>query len=173
LVAVGSWSVLSAAVPQNAAPTVSAADVPIRTVNAYCVGCHNDRAMTGGLSLASPELANVAAHPDVWEKVLRKVRGGMMPPPGVPQPDDATRQALVTSLETTLDLAATAAPNPGRPLAHRLNRVEYANAIRDLLALDIDATSLLPPDDSSSGFDNNADVLGVSPVLLESYLTAA
>jgi hypothetical protein len=153
--------------------TTAAVAPHIQTVNTYCVGCHNDRAKTGGLSLAAPELADVAAHPEIWEKVLRKVRGGMMPPPGVPQPDEATRQALVTTLETTLDRAAAARPDPGRPLAHRLNRTEYANAIRDLLALDVDVTSLLPPDDSSSGFDNNADVLGVSPVLLESYLTAA
>src|SRR4030095_13265749 len=97
---------------------------------------------------------------------------GMMPPAGLPRPDEATRQALVVSLETTLDRAAQASPNPGRPLAHRLNRAEYATAVRDLLALDVDVTAMLPPDDSSGGFDNNADVLGVSPVLLESYLTA-
>src|SRR4051812_20776960 len=172
LAAVGSWSALDAADPQIA-PTTATSAPHIQTVQTYCLGCHNDRAKTGGLSLAPPDLANVAAHPDTWEKVLRKVRGGMMPPPGATQPDAATRQALVSSLETTLDRAAQATPNPGRPLAHRLNRTEYANAIRDLLALDVDVTSLLPPDDSSSGFDNNADVLGVSPVLLESYLTAA
>jgi hypothetical protein len=118
-------------------------------------------------------LGDVPAHADVWEKVIRKVRSGMMPPPGMPQPDAAARKAVVGSLEATLDAAAKAAPNPGRPLAHRLNRAEYANAVRDLLALDIDVASLLPADDSSGGFDNNADVLGVSPVLLESYLTAA
>ena len=180
LAAFGSWSALDAAglrgdaaASRQAPAATTASAAPIQTVNTYCTGCHNDRAKTGGLSLTSPDLANIAAHADTWEKVLRKVRGGMMPPPGVPQPDDATRQALVSSLETTLDRAATLTPNPGRPLAHRLNRTEYANAIRDLLALDVDVTSLLPPDDSSSGFDNNADVLGVSPVLLESYLTAA
>ena len=105
--------------------------------------------------------------------MIRKVRAGMMPPAGLPRPDAASRNALVASLESTLDAAARANPNPGRPLAHRLNRAEYANAVRDLLALDVDVTSMLPPDDSSGGFDNNADVLGVSPVLLESYLTAA
>ena len=113
------------------------------------------------------------AHADVWENVIRKVRAGMMPPAGLPRPDEAARRALVASLEATLDQAARANPNPGRPLAHRLNRAEYANAVRDLLALDVDVTSMLPPDDSSGGFDNNADVLGVSPVLLESYLSAA
>ncbi len=124
--------------------------------------------MLEGASL--PEVA--APNAEVWEKVLRKVQANMMPPPGMPRPDGATRRALVSFLETTLDRAAAVAPNPGRPLVHRLNRAEYANAIRDLLALDVDVTSLLPPDDSSSGFDNIADVLGVSPVLLESYLTA-
>ena len=97
----------------------------------------------------------------------------MMPPAGMPRPDDATRRALVSRLEGVLDRAAKATPNPGRPLVHRLNRAEYANAIRDLLAVDLDVSALLPPDDSSAGFDNNADVLGLSPVLLESYLTAA
>jgi hypothetical protein len=142
-------------------------------VSTYCVTCHNDRLKTGGLALDRPELAAVAAHADVWEKVIRKVRTGMMPPAGVPRPTAAEREALLTSLAGTLDDAARLSPNPGRPLLHRLNRAEYANAIRDLLALEIDAATLLPPDDSSAGFDNNADVLGVSPVLLESYLTAA
>jgi hypothetical protein len=105
----------------------------------------------------------VQAHADVWEKVIRKLRAGMMPPAGVPRPDDTSRRSLVSSLETTLDAAARSHPNPGRPLAHRLNRAEYANAVRDLLSLDVDVTAMLPPDDSSGGFDNNADVLGVSP----------
>ena len=96
-----------------------------------------------------------------------------MPPQGLPRPDAATYDAVAGWLETTLDRAARAQPNAGRPLVHRLNRAEYANAIRDLLALDIDAATLLPPDDSSYGFDNIADVLGTSPALLESYLTAA
>ena len=143
------------------------------TIDKYCVTCHNQRLKTGDLALDAPELANVPAHADVWEKVIRQVRAGMMPPAGLPRPDEAARRALVASLESTLDPAARANPNPGRPLAHRLNRAEYANAVRDLLALDVDVTSMLPPDDSSGGFDNNADVLGVSPVLLESYLSAA
>jgi hypothetical protein len=144
-----------------------------KTVNTYCVTCHNDRLKTGGLALDRPELADVPAHADVWEKVIRKVRSGMMPPAGMPRPDAGERAAMLSSLVTTLDQAARVTPNPGRPLVHRLNRAEYANAIRDLLALDVDVSTLLPPDDSSAGFDNNADVLGVSPVLLESYLTAA
>ena len=154
-------------------PDRASASPPLQLVSTYCVSCHNARAKTGGLTLDDPALGTVAAHADVWEKVIRKLRAGMMPPPGLPQPDDATRRDVVAWLESTLDQAATTAPNPGAPLVHRLNRAEYANAIRDLLSLDVDVASLLPPDDSSSGFDNNADVLGVSPVLLESYLDAA
>jgi hypothetical protein len=168
------WQVLHAAAAQGAAGA-AAREVPEhqQTVNTYCLTCHNDRSKTGGLTLDGMSLANAAASPDVWEKVVRKVNAGMMPPAGMPRPDAATRDRLVGWLEDTLDRAALASPNPGRPLAHRLNRAEYANAIRDLLAIEVDVTSMLPPDDSSAGFDNNADVLGVSPVLLESYLTAA
>jgi hypothetical protein len=144
-----------------------------KTVSTYCLTCHNDKLKTGGLALDRPELADVATHADVWEKVIRKVRTGMMPPAGVPRPNAAERDALLSSLVASLDEAARTRPNPGRPLVHRLNRAEYSNAIRDLLALEIDASTMLPADDSSAGFDNNADVLGVSPVLLESYLTAA
>src|SRR6187549_3706966 len=161
--------------PQSAPPRpASNAETLDRSlVDKYCVTCHNQRLKTGGLTLDTPDLANVAAHPDVWEKVIRKIEAGMMPPAGVPRPDAATKKALVANLEGVLDRAAKASPNPGRPLVHRLNRAEYANAIRDLLAVDLDVSTLLPPDDSSAGFDNNADVLGLSPVLLESYLTAA
>ena len=109
----------------------------------------------------------------MWEKVIRKVRAGMMPPAGMPRPDAAMLDAFVAHLETTIDRAATASPRPGRTALHRLNRAEYANAIRDLLALEIDATALLPPDDESSGFDNIADVLTVSPSLMERYLSAS
>ena len=109
----------------------------------------------------------------MWEKVVRKLRAGAMPPPGVPHPDAATQSGLTTWLESRLDEAA-ATPNPGRPVLHRLNRTEYRNAVRDLLALDIgDVSSLLPPDDSAYGFDTIADFLGVSQVLLERYLSAA
>jgi hypothetical protein len=168
------WRALDASSPQAVPSATPVADVDVRaTVDKYCITCHNQRVKTGNLALDGAELSNVAAHAEVWEKVIRKVRAGMMPPAGVPRPDANARQALLTSLESTLDAAARANPNPGRPLAHRLNRAEYANAIRDLLALDVDVTSMLPPDDSSGGFDNNADVLGVSPVLLESYLSAA
>ena len=110
---------------------------------------------------------------EVWEKALRKLRGGMMPPQGMPRPAQSNIDALVSFLETSIDSAALAKPNPGRSPLHRLNRAEYANAIRDLLSLEIDATSLLPADDESNGFDNIADVLKVSPSLLEQYLTAS
>ncbi len=142
-------------------------------IDKYCVTCHNDKAKTGGLTLENLDLDRIPADADIWEKVIRKVRVGMMPPQGLPRPDQATRDGLISWLQTTLDRASAANPNPGRPLVHRLNRTEYANAIRDLLALDVDSASLLPPDDSGYGFDNIADVLGVSPVLLERYLSAA
>ena len=139
----------------------------------YCVTCHNTRTKTGGLELESADPLHVQADPELWEKVVKKVRAGMMPPAGMPAPAADARKSFVAVLESRLDRAAARASNPGRPLVHRLNRAEYANAIRDLLSLDIDPATLLPADDSSAGFDNIADVLGVSPVLLESYLSAA
>ena len=151
---------------------LASADSARAVVDQYCVTCHNQRTKTAGLMLDKADLTDVPANAEIWEKVIRKVRAGMMPPPGAPHPDQAARERLISSLQAPLDQAALAHPNPGRPLVHRLNRAEYANAIRDLLAVDIDVTSLLPPDDSSAGFDNVADVLGVSPVLLESYLSA-
>jgi mono/diheme cytochrome c family protein len=132
-------------------------------VKTYCAGCHNDRTRSGELSLEHADLTNIPQHPELWEKVIRKVRAGMMPPAGMPRPDAATFEAFVSRLETSIDRAAAASPRPGRTALHRLNRAEYANAIRDLLSLEIDATALLPPDDESSGFDNIADVLTVSP----------
>ncbi len=139
----------------------------------YCVGCHNDRLKTAGLTLDKADLTNVPQGAEVWEKVIRKLRSGAMPPVGLPRPDAATAAAFASSLETTLDRAAATQPNPGRPALHRLNRAEYANAIRDVLALDMDVTALLPPDDSSHGFDNIADSLSISPSLLDRYLSAA
>ena len=110
---------------------------------------------------------------EVWEKVIRKVRGGLMPPVGMPRPEKAALTNFAASLETAIDTAAAAHPKPGRPVLHRLNRSEYGNAIRDLLALDVDVASLLPPDEEAYGFDNIADVLGVSPALMERYLSAS
>jgi len=162
------------AAPQAALPGSSGVAAAYRPVlDKYCVTCHNQRAKTGGLTLDAADLSDVASSPDIWEKVVRKVRVGMMPPQGAPRPDAETAHGLVSYLTSELDRAAARHPNPGRGLVHRLNRAEYQNAIRDLFALDIDASALLPPDDSAYGFDNIADALGVSPVLLERYLTAA
>jgi mono/diheme cytochrome c family protein len=139
----------------------------------YCQTCHNDRAKTGGLSLQSVDLANPVAHPEIWEKVIRKLRAGAMPPLGQPRPDRAAYDRLAGWLEETLDRAAAGNPRPGRKLIHRLNRVEYGYAVHDLLDVDLDVASILPEDSSSYGFDNNADTLTVSPALLEKYLSAA
>ena len=139
----------------------------------YCVACHNERAKTAGLMLdkISPDRAGENA--ETWEKVVRKLRTGMMPPAGARRPDRATIDKLASNVEAALDRAAAANPNPGITALHRHNRTEYANAVRDLLALPIDATTLLPSDDSAEGFDNVADVLGVSPLLIQGYVSAA
>jgi mono/diheme cytochrome c family protein len=160
---------------QGTAPSPSASSAPhAEVVKQYCLTCHNDRLKTAGLSLEHLDVANPPAFAETWEKVLRKLRRGSMPPQGVRRPDDAAYNGLIAWLESEIDRAAAAHPNPGRPLPHRLNRVEYANAIRDLLALDVgDVASLLPPDDSAYGFDNMAEALGVSSVLMERYVSAA
>ena len=139
----------------------------------YCVTCHNQTARTAELLLDQADVENIDQGPEVWEKVLKKLRAGAMPPAGMPRPNQATYDSFATYLETALDSAAAAHPNPGRPVMHRLNRVEYTNAVRDLLAVDIDGETLLPADDSRYGFDNIGDVLTVSPALLERYLSAA
>jgi hypothetical protein len=145
-------------------------DVVSTISRTYCETCHNDRVKTGGLSLQG---LSIDGNEETWEKVIRKVRAGMMPPAGAKRPERAALDAFAGSIETTIDRAAAASPNPGRAPLHRMNRVEYENAIRDLLALDVDSSTLLPADDSSHGFDNIADVLGVSPSLLERYVAAA
>jgi len=139
----------------------------------YCVTCHNQSARTAELLLDQADVENIGEGPELWEKVVKKLRAGAMPPAGMPRPDQATYDSFATYLETALDSAAAAHPNPGRPVLHRLNRVEYANAVRDLLAVEIDGETLLPADDSRYGFDNIGDVLTVSPALLERYLSAA
>jgi cytochrome c5 len=139
----------------------------------YCFTCHNDQAKKGGLMLDRMDVHNIPAGAQTWEKVIRKLRGGMMPPLGMPQPSEDTRYQLISWLETNIDRAARAHPNPGRTALHRLNRTEYGNAIRDLLDLNVDVTDLLPADDEANGFDNIADVLKVSPSLLEQYLSAS
>lgn len=144
-----------------------------RLLDTYCVGCHNERLKTAGLMLDQMNLDDVAQHGAVWEKVIRKLEGGQMPPQGMPRPPVESITALVTFLKTTLDQAALANADPGRAPIHRLNRTEYANAIRDLLAVEIDPAEFLPPDDESDGFDNIADALRVSPTLMDQYLAAS
>jgi len=142
-------------------------------VQRYCVTCHSTRVKAGGLILDQLDVDRPARHPETFEKVVRKLRTGMMPPSGAPRPDRATLDRLASTVETALDRAAALAPNPGAPALHRLNRAEYANAVRDLLDLPIDAGTLLPGDDSSDGFDNIANVLSVSPALMQAYISAA
>ena len=164
---------------QNAAaetkPSIDA--LQVRTMlNRYCVGCHSDRGAAAGsvpISLQGLDATDVAAHAADWETVALKLRARMMPPVGRPRPDEATYDAVADWLEAELDRRADDDLNPGRTTVHRLNRLEYGNAIRDLLGLEIDPEALLPPDDEDEGFDNIADVLSVSPTLMERYLYAA
>ena len=139
----------------------------------YCTTCHSDRLMTAALSLESLDGPHVADVAEVWEKVIRKLRTREMPPPGRPRPSATAYNGFVRWLETEIDRVALDAPNPGTETIHRLNRTEYTNAIRDLLALEIDGRQFLPADDQSYGFDNIADVLSLSPALLERYMLAA
>jgi len=139
----------------------------------YCATCHNEQLKSGGLSLVQVGLSRPGAQPELWEKVVRKLRTGVMPPPNAPQPSGADRLAIVTGLETSLDAASAEKLNPGRTeTLRRLNRTEYQNAIRDLLALDIDAASLLPADESGHGFDN-VNLGDLSATLLNRYIAAA
>lgn len=142
-------------------------------VDKYCVVCHSDKLKTGGISLQSADMTNIPAGAETWEKVIHKVRLGAMPPQGMPRPDQASLDHLASWLETTIDHAAASKPNPGRATLHRLNRTEYANAIHDLLGLQVDPAPLLPADDESYGFDDIADVLRTSPSLLERYMSAS
>ena len=143
-------------------------------LNKYCVTCHNGRLNTAGLRIDSLNVDRVADHAEQWEKIVTKLRTGEMPPPGRPRPDAATYRAVAAALERDLDAAAAAKPHPQRVPVHRLNRREYANAIRDLLGLEIDGRALLSSDEADQeGFDNVASVLSVSPALLENYLSSA
>jgi hypothetical protein len=142
-------------------------------VGTYCLECHDSAGREAGLSLEDVDLNDVAGHAEVFEEVARKLRGRQMPPLGGPRPDAATYDGFVAYLERRLDEAAFAAPDPGQASIHRLNRTEYGNAIRDLLALEVDAAEFLPADDEAYGFDNIADVLRASPSLLEQYLAAS
>jgi len=161
--------------PQQPAVAAPAAASPLDTalMNQYCVTCHNQRAKTAGLMLDTLDYGNLSKNAETWEKVIRKVKTGMMPPSGARRPERAALDTFATEIEKRLDSAATRSPNPGKPALHRLNRTEYANVIRDLLALDIDVAALLPPDDATDGFDNIADALGTSPALIQGYVSAA
>jgi cytochrome c5 len=155
------------------APVAAPAPDNRRLLDRYCVTCHNERMKTADLKLDQVEVANPAAHPEIWEKVVHKLRTGTMPPPNMPQPSNDDRRALLTWLETELDAASAAKPNPGRTeTLRRLNRTEYQNAIRDLLALDVETASLLPADESGHGFDN-VTVGDLPPTLLDRYISAA
>jgi len=163
----GSYAFQQTSSQQKSSQQKSPAISPQRAMlNEYCVTCHNEQLKTAGLMLDKMDVDHVADHADVWEKVILKLRGGMMPPLGNPRPDANAVNAMVSYLETSIDRPATAKAEPGRTSLHRLNRTEYGNVIRDLLDLDIDVTSLLPADDEANVFDNIADVLRVSPSLL-------
>jgi mono/diheme cytochrome c family protein len=150
------------------------ADAHQAVVKRYCVSCHNQRLKTGGLALDTLSMTDVAAGAETWEKVVRKLRTNAMPPANLPRPEAAARTAFISYLETEIDRAAAAKPFPGRTESiHRLNRAEYRNAIRDLLALDVDVESMLPADDMSFGFDNNGGVLKMTPSLLDRYMATA
>jgi hypothetical protein len=167
------WAVAWASVA-SAAQQPDAVTLHGNVLTRYCVPCHNMRAKTGGLVLDPADLAHVAQTAAVWERVIRKLRAGTMPPAGQPRPEERQREQLAGWLEGELDRAAAAQPDPGHTEAlHRLNRAEYQNAVRDILGVDVDVTSLLPPDDASFGFDNIAGVLKVSPSQMERYLATA
>src|SRR5215471_10768571 len=155
--------------PTSIAPPTA----PSAVFQKYCMGCHNDKTKSGGLSLANVDIDHPGDHTGQLEKVALKLRAGMMPPPGMPRPDAAVANSLVASIEETIDKDRAAHPNPGRPVLHRLNQTEYANSIRDVTGLNIDPASFLPPDDMSNGYDNMSDVLTISPSLLEGYVRAA
>jgi mono/diheme cytochrome c family protein len=171
LAAAGFVFTLEAQQPPPDRPAAAAAHHSL--IDEYCVSCHDEDKKKADLALDTAATQEVARHPEVWEKVIRKLRARQMPPIGKPRPDDATYDAVIASLQTSLDRAAAASPNPGRTATiRRLTRTEYQNAIRDLLALDVEVTSLLPADDSSYGFDN-VTVGDLSPTLLDRYISAA
>ena len=169
--AAGAAAVVAVTAGQVPVPPTAATNRAV--LDQYCVPCHNDRVHTANLSLEKPDLASAGDHPELWEKVIRKLRAGVMPPPDVRRPPLPDYEALRDWLEAEIDRKAGARANPGAVVLHRLNRTDYANAIRDLLDLDVDVASLLPADDSARGFDNVAGSLTISPTLLEAYTAAA
>ncbi len=169
---VSGWIAIAGALGQLAlaAPQPSLAQHEV--LEKYCATCHSERAKAAGLVLSNADFARIPDNAETWEKVVRKLRAGAMPPHGAPRPDRATLDGLASWLETSLDQAARN-PNPGPAILRRLNRAEYAAAVRDILALDVDVSSLLPADDANHGFDNMADSLRISPALLDGYLSAS
>jgi mono/diheme cytochrome c family protein len=161
------------AAQQTPVPVTADAQAHLATIKQYCATCHNDRAKAGGVSFEGIAAGSIGQHTEVFEKAVRKMRGRVMPPPNARQPDPATIDSVVAWLEQTLDRAAGKAHLPDRVVLHRLNRKEYANAVRDLLAVDFDAAEVLPADDVAAGFDNIADALQVSPSFIEQYVIAA
>jgi cytochrome c551/c552 len=159
--------------PAAAPRPVSTASAEAAFLNQYCVTCHNQRLKTASLSLDLLDVSKVGADAETWEKVVKKIRTGMMPPSGAKRPDGKALDAFATELESRLDRAVDPTAALSTPALHRLNRTEYANAIRDLLALDIDVNTLLPADGSSQGFDNLAEALAASPALIQGYVSAA
>src|SRR5262245_6623114 len=174
---VGGFAALAVTHIPVAAPSPSVREAhtgPHReTLDQYCVVCHSRALLTAGLNLEDLDTNDLGSNGIVWEKMLRKLRNGEMPPAGMPRPEPATYAALIEYIDKGRERIAEEQPNPGRPTLHRLNRAEYGNAIRDLLALEIDSAELLPADDIGYGFDNIGDVLSVSPLLMERYLSAA
>ena len=177
-------AVAASSMPATASPMMSARAGAMRalaasvethneTLKQYCMTCHSERAKAGGLSLADYDVAKAAEHAEVTERIIVKLQTGMMPPAPARRPDAATYASLINALETGVDAAAARNPNPGRRTFQRLNRTEYARAIRDLLSLDVDSSKWLPLDQMSANFDNIADEQTLSPLLLESYLNAA
>ncbi len=164
---------LAFAVASASAQTPAVAQARGAFVEQYCIVCHSESLKTGGVVLENLDPARVGAGAATWERVLRQVRSGQMPPASMPHPEPAARSAFADNLERALDQAARANPNPGRTMPHRLNRAEYSNAVRDLLALDTRPGDALPVDDSGNGFDNQADVLTMSPALIDRYLSLA
>jgi hypothetical protein len=162
--------------PSGATPAMAASltlEAQQTLVDQYCVFCHDDVERSGGMSMAGLDLAHVESSPELVEKMIRKLRAGLMPPARQPRPDVATLRAFVTSLEKGMDREGEANLNPGRLSLHRLNRAEYVLSVRDLLQVDVDVAALLPPDSMGYGFDNTADALGISPALVEGYIRAA
>ena len=156
---------------QTAGPMTTASQQAL--VGKYCAGCHNEKMQSGGFSWTKVDLADPGQHAQQLEKAIRKVRSGMMPPAGMPRPDVATSKAFAVALETGIDKAASAKPYAGAPELHRLNRTEYRNSVRDLLGLDVDIVSILPPDEMGRGFDNMSNTLTVTPALVQGYVRAA